>query len=78
MELGFIYLHICCFSKSKRVDTFVIALSFTIPRNSIGLLVCGGGRLTTQANGYWVMHLPSNKFQDLPTSLRGGSFLHRS
>lgn len=76
MELGFIYLHICCFSESKWVQTFAIALSLTIPRNSVCLLVRGGERLTKQTDSYRVMHLPSNKSQDLPTSLGGGSFLH--
>lgn len=56
MELGFIYLHICCFSRSKQVETFAIGWSLTIPINSICVLVCGRERPTKWKD--------SNKFQD--------------
>lgn len=78
MELGFIYLHICCFSKRKWMETFAAGLSLTIPINSVSLLVREGERLTKSTGSLWVVHLPSNNFQDLPTSLRGDSFPHGS
>lgn len=56
MELGFIYLHICCFSRSKQVGTSAIGWSLTIPINSICVLVCG-----TERPARWK---DSNKFQD--------------
>lgn len=56
MELGFIYLHICCFSRSKQVKTFAIGWSLTIPINSICVLVCGRERPAKWKD--------SNKFQD--------------
>lgn len=56
MELGFIYLHICCFSRSKQVETFAIGRSLTIPINSVCVLVRGGERPTKWKD--------SNKFQD--------------
>lgn len=77
-ELGFIYPHICCFSKEKSMRAFVISLSLTISINSICLFCTWASSLTKRIHIYWAACLPRNKFHGLFTSLiKWGTFLMR-
>lgn len=77
-ELGFIYRHICCFSKEKSMRAFVIGLSLTISINSICLFCTWASSLTKRIHIYWAACLPRNKFHGLFTSLiKWGTFLMR-
>lgn len=68
-ESGFIYPHICCFSKEKSMRAFVIGLSLTISINNICLFCTWEPSLTKRIHIYWVSCLPRNKFHGLFTSL---------
>lgn len=77
-ELGFIYLHICCFSKEKSMQAFVISLSLTISINNICLFCTWEPSLTKRIHNYWAACLSRNKFHGLFTSLiKWGPFLLR-
>ena len=51
-ELGFIYPHICCFSKEKSMRAFVIGLSLTISINNICLFCTWKPSLTKRIHNY--------------------------
>lgn len=68
-ELGFIYLHICCFSKEKSMQAFVISLSLTISINNIYLFAHGEASLTKRTDIYCPTCLPRNELHGLFTSL---------